>query len=78
MLSMMLPLLHHGMVFCGLPYSEAGLMRTQGGGTPYGASHWAGQQGARAADADELALCRALGRRTARVALALAAMRAGL
>jgi NAD(P)H dehydrogenase (quinone) len=68
---MMLPLLHHGMVFCGLPYSEAGLMQTTGGGTPYGASHLAGAQGERAVDATELALAQALGRRVARLALAL-------
>ena len=42
LLSMMLPLLHHGMVLVGLPYSEPGLMSTASGGTPYGASHWAG------------------------------------
>ena len=71
LLSMMLPLLHHGMVFCGIPYSEAGLMKTQGGGTPYGASHWAGTRGERAPDAVELELCRALGRRVAVLALAL-------
>lgn len=72
LLSMMLPLFHHGMLVMGLPYSEAGLMRTQGGGTPYGASHLAGQDGARAFCADEKALCLALGRRLATVALALA------
>ena len=42
LLSMLLPLLHHGMVMAGLPYSEAGLMTTTSGGTPYGATHWAG------------------------------------
>jgi NAD(P)H dehydrogenase (quinone) len=73
LLAMMLPLLHHGMVFCGLPYSEAGLMHTTGGGTPYGASHVAGAQGERAVDAQELALARALGRRVARLSLALRA-----
>ena len=72
LLSMMLPLLHHGMVCCGLPYSESGLMQTSGGGTPYGASHWAGADGARAIDTHETALCQALGRRIARLALALA------
>ncbi len=77
LLSMMLPLLHHGMVFCGLPYSEAGLMQTSGGGTPYGASHLAGAQGGRAADGHELALAQALGRRIARLALALHAARGG-
>ena len=66
LLSMMLPLLHHGMVFCGLPYGESGLTTTVGGGTPYGASHWSGQQGSRAPDATELGLARALGRRLGR------------
>jgi NAD(P)H dehydrogenase (quinone) len=71
LLSMMLPLLHHGMVYCGIPYSESALMNTRGGGTPYGASHWAGGRERRAPDADELVLCRALGRRVGRLALAL-------
>jgi NAD(P)H dehydrogenase (quinone) len=65
LLSMMLPLLHHGMVTMGIPYSEAGLMNTVGGGTPYGASHWAGQGNDRAPDETELQLCRALGQRVA-------------
>ena len=65
LLSMMLPLLHHGMVTMGVPYSEAGLMNTSSGGTPYGASHWAGQGGDRAPDETELQLCRALGQRVA-------------
>ncbi|MCB1677509.1 MAG: NAD(P)H:quinone oxidoreductase [Halioglobus sp.] len=68
LLSMMLPLLHHGMLIVGLPYSEPGLMRTASGGTPYGASHWAGPDQARAVDDTEAALCRALGRRVARLA----------
>ncbi|MEE4190895.1 MAG: NAD(P)H:quinone oxidoreductase [Halieaceae bacterium] len=70
LLSMMLPLLHHGMSIVGLPYSETGLMTTAGGGTPYGASHVAGQSGERAVDDTELNLCRALGARVARWALA--------
>lgn len=73
LLTMALPLLHHGMVFCGIPYGEPGLMQTTGGGTPYGASHWAGPQGKRAPDNHELALARSLGRRVARLALALGA-----
>jgi NAD(P)H dehydrogenase (quinone) len=77
LLSMMLPLLHHGMLWCGIPYSEPGLLATRGGGTPYGASHWAGARGERALDPEELALCRALGRRVARLALALAGARTG-
>ena len=68
LLSMLLPLLHHGMVVAGLPYSEAGLMRTTSGGTPYGASHWAGPDNSRALDGGEAALCRALGARVARLA----------
>jgi NAD(P)H dehydrogenase (quinone) len=75
LLSMMLPLLHHGMVFCGLPYGEPGLTTTVAGGTPYGASHWSGQQGNRAPDAIELGLARALGRRLGRLSLALLAGR---
>lgn len=67
LLSMQLPLLHHGMLLVGLPYSEAGLMSTSSGGTPYGASHWAGADGARAIDDTELGLCRALGRRVAEI-----------
>lgn len=65
LLSMMIPLLHHGMSIVGLPYSEPGLLRTDAGGTPYGASHWAGDNGERKFSADEQALCRALGRRVA-------------
>ena len=69
LLSMMLPLLHHGMVIAGLPYSEPGLMRTSSGGSPYGASHWAGNDNGRAVDVTEAGLCRALGTRVARLAL---------
>lgn len=68
LLSMMLPLLHHGMLLLGLPYSEPGLMRSESGGTPYGASHWAGPDNQRGVDEQEAALCRALGRRVATVA----------
>jgi NAD(P)H dehydrogenase (quinone) len=64
--SMMLPLLHHGMVVLGLPYSEAGLVTTTGGGTPYGVSHLAGSDNARAVDSTETALALAQGRRLAR------------
>jgi len=73
LLTMMLPLLHHGMLLVGLPYSEAALMNTTTGGTPYGASHVAGAQNERAISADERALCLALGKRIATVAKALAA-----
>ena len=68
LLSMMLPLLHHGMLILGLPFSEPGLTRTTGGGTPYGASHHAGADGSRALDSHETDLCLALGRRLARQA----------
>jgi len=67
LLSMMLPLLHHGMVIVGLPYSEPGLMASTSGGTPYGASHWAGKDNAHPLDETESALCRALGARVARL-----------
>lgn len=73
LLSMFMPLLHHGMVLCGLPYSEPQLMATQSGGTPYGASHHAGADGKRRLDDDETALCLALGRRVASLALKLRA-----
>jgi NAD(P)H dehydrogenase (quinone) len=73
LLSMFMPLLHHGMVLCGLPYSEPQLMATQSGGTPYGASHHAGVDGKRRVDDDETALCLALGRRVASLALKLRA-----
>ena len=72
LLTMLLPLLHHGMVVAGLPYSESGLMSTTSGGTPYGASHWAGADNSRALDEGEAALCRALGARIARLATGLA------
>lgn len=73
LLSMMLPLLHHGMVVLGIPFSEQGLFSTQGGGTPYGASHLAGADSRRPVDADEMALARALGRRLALTARKLQA-----
>jgi NAD(P)H dehydrogenase (quinone) len=71
LLSMLLPLLHHGMLVCGLPYSEGALLRTRGGGTPYGASHHAGAEGKRGLDAEETALCRALGQRLTQTAARL-------
>ena len=72
LVSMMLPLLHHGMVICGLPYGEPELMRTRSGGTPYGASHVAGADSSRPVDEDEERLCVALGYRLATLALRLA------
>ncbi|MBD1552660.1 NAD(P)H:quinone oxidoreductase [Pseudomonas typographi] len=73
LLSMMLPLLHHGMLITGLPYSEQALLDTRGGGTPYGPSHHAGSDGKRALDEHEIALCRALGLRLATTASQLGA-----
>lgn len=72
LLSMALPLLHHGMVIAGLPYTEAALSRTTTGGTPYGPSHWAGSEHENTVSADEKILCQALGERLARLALKLA------
>jgi NAD(P)H dehydrogenase (quinone) len=71
LLSMMLPLLHHGMLLLGLPYSESALIHTTGGGSPYGASHMAGWEGDRELDENEIILCRALGKRVARAAIRL-------
>jgi NAD(P)H dehydrogenase (quinone) len=68
LLSMLLPLLHHGMLISGLPYSESALLKTKGGGTPYGASHYAGDDGKRPLDEHETTLCRALGERLAGLA----------
>ncbi|WP_339846870.1 NAD(P)H:quinone oxidoreductase [uncultured Halopseudomonas sp.] len=65
LLSMQLPLLHHGMLLVGLPYANTELTETRGGGTPYGASHHAGTDGSRSLDPQESALCRALGQRVA-------------
>ena len=72
LMTMMMPLLHHGMVVCGLPYSEKSLRDTQTGGTPYGPSHWAGTGEQQPLSADEKALCQAFGERLARFALKLA------
>jgi len=69
--SMMLPLLHHGMLILGLPYTERELMETRSGGTPYGASHVSGPASDRSFDESERSLCRALGRRLAATALKL-------
>ena len=71
LLSMMLPLLHHGMYLVGLPYTEPALNDTRGGGTPYGASHVAGQGSAGSLTDAEKALAQALGRRVAALAVQL-------
>jgi NAD(P)H dehydrogenase (quinone) len=72
LVSMILPLLHHGMVLVGLPYTEPDLATTTTGGTPYGASHVAGAAGERAVSDAEKRLCIALGKRLAEVAAKLA------
>ncbi len=71
LLSMMLPLMHHGMVILGLPYSEPALSSTQSGGTPYGASHVAGTNDDAPLTDEERKLCIALGKRLAETALKL-------
>ena len=71
LLSMMLPLLHHGMVISGIPYSEQGLLETDGGGTPYGASH-VSANGDRAMSSLEKELASALGERIAKLSKQLA------
>jgi NAD(P)H dehydrogenase (quinone) len=72
LLSMMLPLLHHGMMILGLPYTEAALSSTREGGTPYGASHVSGCNGETAASDAEKQLAVGLGRRLAETAIKLA------
>ncbi|SPA24291.1 NAD(P)H:quinone oxidoreductase [Cupriavidus taiwanensis] len=76
LLSMMLPLLHHGMLILGLPYSEKGLMTTASGGTPYGPSHHAHGDNRGPVTDDESALAMAMGRRLAQTALRLAGAQA--
>jgi NAD(P)H dehydrogenase (quinone) len=71
LISMMLPLLHHGMLLTGIPYSETDLLHTEAGGTPYGASHLAGTDSNRPLTEAEQRLCRALGKRLAETALKL-------
>lgn len=71
LLSMMLPLMHQGMVIAGLPYSEEGLNATSTGGTPYGVSHWAGVHSDKKLSEHEIDLCQALGKRSATLALKL-------
>ena len=71
LLSMMLPLLHHGMLVIGLPYTQAELNATRAGGTPYGASHFAGLADDQPVSDDERTLCIAQGRRLAGISLKL-------
>lgn len=76
LVTMMLPLLHHGMLLTGIPYTEQALHSTSTGGTPYGASHWAGSNNDRPLSDDERTLCLSLGRRVATVAQSLRGARA--
>lgn len=71
LLSMMLPLLHHGCLLVGIPFTETRLSSTRSGGTPYGASHVSGADGNNAFSDDETQLARALGRRVGELALKL-------
>ncbi len=71
LLSMTVPLLHHGMVIVGIPYTEVALNETTSGGTPYGASHYTGPDGKQPFSDAEKTLCRALGKRLAETALKL-------
>lgn len=71
LLGMMLPLLHHGMLLCGIPYSEPALNTTQQGGTPYGPSHVSGMTGELPISRDEHQLCLAFGQRIAKLTLQL-------
>jgi NAD(P)H dehydrogenase (quinone) len=77
LLSMMLPLLHHGMLLVGLPYTERALSTTRSGGSPYGASHLSGASGGSSAlgelTEEERQLAQALGRRVAQIAITLRA-----
>jgi NAD(P)H dehydrogenase (quinone) len=71
LLTMMVPLLHHGMVLCGVPYSENALNETSAGGTPYGPSHWAGTGEPLSVNDHEKAICQTFGERLARLAMKL-------
>ena len=73
LLTMLVPLLHHGCVVAGIPFTEPALNSTRGGGTPYGASHVAGLQDTPEPSDDEAQLARALGRRVAQLAAKLSA-----
>lgn len=73
LLSMMLPLMHHGMLIMGVPYTQPALMTTSSGGTPYGASHWSGINGDHAMSDDSRTLAIALGQRLAQTVIKLRA-----
>lgn len=68
LLSMMLPLLHHGMIMAGIPYTEPELSSTSTGGTPYGVSHYAGKHSDLPLSKEEITLCQAQGKRIAELA----------
>jgi NAD(P)H dehydrogenase (quinone) len=77
LLTMSLPLIHHGMLMVGLPFTERGVTETRSGGTPYGATHVAGMAASPGTlSGDEIELAQALGRRVADIAATLAAGRA--
>jgi NAD(P)H dehydrogenase (quinone) len=71
LITMALPLLHHGMIFCGIPFTESELSETSSGGTPYGASHVAGGKSDNPISDSEAKLCKSLGKRVASIASAL-------
>ncbi|MFN3161961.1 MAG: NAD(P)H:quinone oxidoreductase [Pseudohongiellaceae bacterium] len=71
LLTMAIPMLHHGMIYCGIPYSETELNTTGSGGTPYGATHVAGSDGKKPITDEEHALCLAQGKRLASLAARL-------
>ena len=71
LLTMMIPFLHHGMLICGLPYSETDLLHTQSGGTPYGVSHWDGNNSDQPISEHEKRLATAQGKRVAQLAIKL-------
>ena len=73
LLSMMVPLLHHGALILGIPYTQAELMNSDSGGTPYGASHWHGAKNNRDISEEEKILCLTQGKRLAEVCLKLTA-----
>jgi NAD(P)H dehydrogenase (quinone) len=71
LLTMMVPLLHHGMLVMGLPYTHPALMTTASGGSPYGPTHWSGVEGNKPISEDEKRLAIEMGRRLAQAALRL-------
>ena len=75
LLNMMLPLIHHGMLVMGIPYSETALVTTKSGGTPYGPSHTAGIDSKNSLTEDEKKLCKILGKRIAELAVRLESLR---